>query len=292
LGLLIVPFDSYGLSDEVVNDLAMKNFPIKLANEYAEKFGEISEPYRGFKTVIDDFNGDGQKEILVAYSNSLSIELAMLDFSGQLITSHKDLPRITGYGIDVGSYDFDGDGVSEIGLEAKGGATMSSPWKGYVFKWSNSAFTLLTPVDSASKTQFFDASFMDIDHDGTFEIVNRDMRLHRLVEGRFRHTADLVYLDYVRSFSNSEKTTNGEFEAKPDREYRINVANVSDKSKVLIDLSIAINGLEIITNGDLESSTGRTNSILRNLEPNNSIQVTIKGEPGMFVKIFIETLKD
>lgn len=157
---LVQQFFPQSLIDEAQSDAAAGGPPPFFAHTFA-----LFDFYR---TGASDF-------IVAAYTNGFSAAVRVLRkvAGGASLVAAPVLPLMAGIYPRVSSVDIDGDGIPEAVVSLTSAKGASADW---IFKWSGTTLILIGPTvtdaNGDTSTLLRDADFIDLNGDGTLEIIS------------------------------------------------------------------------------------------------------------------------
>lgn len=242
-------------------------------------------------------------ELAVAYSNGSIGMLRVIDAEGAALLASSDIdlsPRIT----RLTATDLQQDGSDEILVHFSEGNTSVEHL--LVFGWSKPVLVCLNPVEDGVEETFREPAIVDIDGDGRSEVVEEelglrtdvttaassaagdvhDVRIYRLVEGRYQRTTQSVpYYNAFRRSAGAPRMVRDEFHASPGR-YEIRLINGDNGRNEADSASVMLNGAPLFGPADFK----KRQPILRKMvdaAATNTIGVELRGKPGSTARIVL-----
>jgi hypothetical protein len=262
-----------------------------------------------------DLDGSGRASYIVAaFSNGFSGAVAVLARQGTSAfqVAAPRFPLMMGIQPHVRLLDVDRDGRPEVIVSFSSAKGLNAEW---VLRWKGGTLEPMGPgdadADGDATTLLHDALFIDLDGDGTLEIVNTpdespdndavEYEVYALAGGRYTETQTLVFFDtFARPAKSAMATTgrddpNGQPDvittdfvvADPTRKYEMRIVNGDDAGGHRVTSGdIRVNGVRVAVS-EVFGGKRRVVIVPIAVAASNTIRATLRGPRGAWLTVAI-----
>lgn len=294
LAVAFVLLPTYQASAQTTDDaLAMQFYPSALDDIYTANHDPAGDIPRHVSTLRLDLAHSGSTDYIAAvYSNGKAARLKVIQATPAHVVAESQDATMGGAGRPyLEAVDIDNDGIPEIAVHFS-----RETW---LYKFKNNALVLFGPSRQGTlcvTTNLGDTSFADLDGDGVLEILEEAREssdlpyiVYKLDQnGVFQKTAvGAAFFDQFVRGDGNPTTEERIFGSVAGANYVLRIVNGDQKKAgAVTSADVRLNGVLVAGPNDFKR-TPRTLAIPVKLLATNTLDVTLRSEPGTIITVVV-----
>ena len=288
-------------------------YPQRLVAESEEDFRQGGPPpFRASGFLQVDLESAGvERFIVAAYTNGFSAVVRVLkrQNGGFVLVDEPNLRLMAGVFPQVERLDLDNDGRPEIVVRFSSARGPRSTW---IFRWTGAQLVPIGPLsvdeNGDVSTELTEASFIDVDGDGTLEIVQPESngpvapgeteitfsppKIYRLTGGRFVFDQELIFLASFTRGTGPPQTESRSFSVPASAgAFVVKIVNGERGGRNRVSSArIRLNGTSIAGPSDFNQQVG-SKSVQVLLKEENVLEAELASKPGGKLTILVSPVR-